>query len=442
MKRIMKSILVTILAFAMILGSTPLQASAVNYLTVDKDFYLVSEKMTVVVNGLTQTQIEDQGAWVGIFLKGDKPNATAVRWSYISDLSDGKTWKVAAPYDFGDYEVRLYWTENDEDKIMESVPFKVSSLPSKPGDLSINKDRFLAYDKATVTIAGLTEGQIEDGAWAGIFLVSDKVMANAIQWVSINDLRDGKTWLVTVPNKYAKYEVRVYTKGNDNNEEAIRTEALFGKLPFIVASNPAKPGDLKISKERYSMDEDVTVTITGITPGQLEDGAWAGIYLPNDKYNATPIAWVSISDLRDGKTWKFKAPDKPGKYEVRVFTQNSEEIEDLELAFFGKLNLTVINATGSAAESKAFDWTKHKLSFSKNALTVSIGKTAKLGVLATPVAGGKAIPANQYVTYKSSNTKIATVDKNGVIKGIAKGVAKITVTAGKTSRVINVTVIK
>ena len=44
------------------------------------------------------------------------------------------------------------------------------------------------------------------------------------------------------------------------------------------------------------------------------------------------------------------------------------------------------------------------------------------------------------VTYQSSNKKIVSVTSKGVIKGVKKGKAKITVKAGKKKYVITVTV--
>ncbi|MBQ9361437.1 MAG: Ig-like domain-containing protein, partial [Lachnospiraceae bacterium] len=46
------------------------------------------------------------------------------------------------------------------------------------------------------------------------------------------------------------------------------------------------------------------------------------------------------------------------------------------------------------------------------------------------------------VTWKSSNKKVATVDKNGKVKGIKKGTATVTVTTkdGKKKAVCKVTV--
>ena len=67
----------------------------------------------------------------------------------------------------------------------------------------------------------------------------------------------------------------------------------------------------------------------------------------------------------------------------------------------------------------------------KEKQTVKVGKTINLGAKADPA--GK-------ITYKSSNKKVATVDSKGVVKGIKKGKAKITVTANGLKQVVTVTV--
>ncbi len=67
------------------------------------------------------------------------------------------------------------------------------------------------------------------------------------------------------------------------------------------------------------------------------------------------------------------------------------------------------------------------LEVAKSALTVKTGKSVK--------AKATAYPAGK-ITYKSSNTKVATVDKKGNIKGVKKGKATITVKAnGKTVKI-------
>ena len=71
------------------------------------------------------------------------------------------------------------------------------------------------------------------------------------------------------------------------------------------------------------------------------------------------------------------------------------------------------------------------LKLTKSSATVKVGKTTKISAKATP--SGK-------VTYKSSNTKIATVSSKGVVKGKKKGTAKITVTCNGVKKVFTVKV--
>lgn len=71
------------------------------------------------------------------------------------------------------------------------------------------------------------------------------------------------------------------------------------------------------------------------------------------------------------------------------------------------------------------------LTLTKTSATVKVGKKVTISAKATPSAK---------VTYKSSNKKIATVTSKGVVKGIKKGTAKITVTANGVSKTFKVTV--
>jgi|GEM_PF-2875538 len=65
----------------------------------------------------------------------------------------------------------------------------------------------------------------------------------------------------------------------------------------------------------------------------------------------------------------------------------------------------------------------------KNKLTIGVKETYTVVPTVSP-----ATATNKTVTYKSSNTKVATVNKNGQIKGVTKGTAKITASTvnGKT----------
>ena len=67
----------------------------------------------------------------------------------------------------------------------------------------------------------------------------------------------------------------------------------------------------------------------------------------------------------------------------------------------------------------------------KYSATIKAGKTTTIS--------SKAAPANK-VTYVSSNKKIATVTSKGVVKGIKKGKATITVKCNGITKKFTVTV--
>ena len=71
------------------------------------------------------------------------------------------------------------------------------------------------------------------------------------------------------------------------------------------------------------------------------------------------------------------------------------------------------------------------LKLTKTSADVKVGKTTKITAKVTP--SGK-------ITYKSSNSKIATISSKGVVKGKKKGIAKITVTCNGVKKVFTVTV--
>lgn len=72
------------------------------------------------------------------------------------------------------------------------------------------------------------------------------------------------------------------------------------------------------------------------------------------------------------------------------------------------------------------------LSVKTTKVSVKKGKTATLTVTAKNTT--------EKVTYKTSNKKVATVTSKGVIKGVKKGSAVITVTCGKLTKTVKVTV--
>lgn len=71
------------------------------------------------------------------------------------------------------------------------------------------------------------------------------------------------------------------------------------------------------------------------------------------------------------------------------------------------------------------------LSGSKKTVVIAKGKKVKLSTVVSVKPNKK---ANKGVTYKSANTKIATVDSKGNVKGVSVGSTKITVTSKKDTK--------
>ena len=67
-------------------------------------------------------------------------------------------------------------------------------------------------------------------------------------------------------------------------------------------------------------------------------------------------------------------------------------------------------------------------------VSVVKGKTFKIKAVATPKN------TSEKITYTSSNKKVATVTAKGVVKGLRKGTATITVKSGSKKMICKVTV--
>ena len=125
------------------------------------------------------------------------------------------------------------------------------------------------------------------------------------------------------------------------------------------------------------------------------------------------------TNLTDKITWKSS--------NTKVATVNSKGVVT------AKAKGTAV-ITASCGEYKASCKVKVKtpsLKLTKSSATVKVGKTTKISAKATP---------SKKITYKSSNTKIATVSSKGVVKGKKKGTAKITVTCNGVKKVFTVKV--
>lgn len=298
-------------------------------ITISKTEFRVNEKGIVKITGLSQGAIDD-GAWIGVEQEGTRLENTAVE-EYISDLPADNTWEFKAPDKYGKYELRVLYSDNT---LFGKVSFTVVPGKAAEGDIKISKKEAKLSEKISVTVNGLTKEEISNDAWIGVEKVGTK-LENTVVSKYISELPVNNTWEFEAPDSFGKYEIRVFCDGTND----IKSSA-FGKLEFSVVSSKAREGNLKLSKSSVTSGEKVTLTVNGLTEGEISQGAWIGIEKAGTKLENT-ITAAYIQDLPEGNIWEFKAPGEPGTYEIRIFCSSSLQPEEMEYAMFGKTILTV-----------------------------------------------------------------------------------------------------
>ncbi len=166
---------------------------------------------------------------------------------------------------------------------------------------------------------------------------------------------------------------------------------------------------LPVGSSLYSYDENQKLTAF---TGALPEFVFAGMNLTfsAEQYDLdTKIGINSVSVTMNGN---------------EIFKSNDKTTVD-PVAIAGNNDVTPDEVSNEKFNTKALAVTKSKL-------TVNKGKKVTIGVTTAF--------ANDTVTFKSSNKKIATVNKKGVVKGLKAGSAKVTVSANDTTKTVKITV--
>lgn len=300
-------------------------AHAAGNITLNKTEYKVSEKGQATITGLISGDDTDS-IWIGIAPEGKRLENTEL-YCYFNELPSNNIFEFEAPNKVGKYEIRLL---DDNYNLFAKTSFVVVAPMAASGDITLSKTELKLYEPMSVTIKGLTNEQIENGAWIGISKWDEK-MENTNFDCYVQDLPVDNTYKFKAPYKFGKYEVRVFFDFE---------YSLFGKAEFTVVSSKAKPGDILLSKTSVNPGEKMSVTVKGLTPGEIESDAWIGIVESGAKLKNTPSV-TYVSDLPVTNIYEFTAPDREGKYEVRVFCSSHMADDEYEYAMFGKAEFIV-----------------------------------------------------------------------------------------------------
>ncbi len=281
-----------------------------------------------------------------------------------------------------------------------------------------------------------------------------------------DDLRKHQTEIITLIAQWEKdpdygiYSIDFYGNSETNGwMESIYAEAdKSAKLPpnsFTKEGYKFKNWKYQIGNKSYTIDDGSSLLISSndwdtnkITYITLV-AQWTKIATPTKNVTDAPqtqntdsiknVKGVTLNkksaSIVKGKTLTLKATVKPTNATNKAVTWKSSNKKIATVDKNGKVKgikagtakITIITADGkktATCKITVKNPVKVKgIKFNKKTYSVKKGKTVTLKTTFSPKDA-----TNKEVTYKSSNKKIATIDKNGKVKGKKKGKVTITVT--------------
>lgn len=242
------------------------------------------------------------------------------------------------------------------------------------------------------------------------------------------------------------------------------TETIIKKATCTVKGSQIKRcticGEEKkvsISAKGHTKIKDAAVAATVFNTGKTEGSHCkvCGTVIQKQKSTAKlkPAISLTASSLKLKKgqsTSAFKATGfAKGDYVTKVTSKNSAIVKVSSVKSNGTFKLTAGKKTGTTTvtvtlkskTTKSFKVTVKntlvkttKLSGVPKNKTISKGKTFTIKAVAAPKN------TDENIIYRSSSTKVATVTSKGVVKGVNKGTATITVQSGSKKMSCKVTV--
>ena len=238
---------------------------------------------------------------------------------------------------------------------------------------------------------------------------------------------------------------------------------LVGKTITLAATVlPADAYDKKVSW-KSSNTGIASVSQTGVVKGISGGTAVITVTTNDGKYSATckvtvtvPVTGVKLNKtaatIVKGKTLALTAAITPSNATNKAVSWKSSNTKVATVSSKGVVsavnggtaNITVTTTDGkkSAVCKVTVTVPVSSVKLNKTKASVVRGYTLTLTPTIAPSNVAPPIATNKAVSWKSSNTKIATVTSKGVVKGIKAGTAYITVTTtdGKKTTVCKVTV--
>jgi len=273
----------------------------------------------------------DKSAWAGV-IPNSIPHGSEKRndnynksYEYINKRTTG-TVTLETPPKPGTWDVRLHDSDKDGFEVA-SVSFEVKKAKGKTW---LDKKEFVTGEIMSIHFEA-SEG-LNPNAWAGIVPSniehgSESVNDNHdVRWEYLAGKSKGTLQMVA-PVTAGDYDIRLNDYNHDGNE--------FAHTSFKVVLSKGK---VKIDRKKYSPGQEIVVMYNVFS--KLSNKAWAGVIPSNIPHGSEEtndrhdISWEYLTAASG--TLKLKAPDKPGKYDIRVHDHNQAANEIASTSFVVK----------------------------------------------------------------------------------------------------------
>lgn len=311
-----------------------------------------------------------------------------------------------------DFQVWVYFRMDDGTLKYSRIPVSTDKRPTKSNDqrepriYTVNDCKVTGLEKPLkfypntfysfkVTGAGteITNPVIGDEKYEPLYWSTS---ANPMEYQQSTNWKIGSAKGITNAGTYNMYVF--FQKYRFNGSEWIQKDIEYKTVQFKAA---------EIKTPRLSTTS-VTLKTGQSTTAVKVTNQSSGFKVKSWKSSNTSVAKVSSSG-------KITAGKKTGKATITVTMSNKTTAQ---------VKVTVQKGT---VKTKGISGLKSKV-------TIKKGKTVTLKPTLTPVT------SQEKITYSISNRKIVTVSSKGVVKGISRGKATITVKSGKIKKKVTVVI--
>lgn len=385
----------------------------------------VKEEETVTVTFDTDNKAEAPAAQV---LKSGKKatqpdDPVTEGYTFKEWQKDDQTFDFSTPVT-EDITLKAVWEKKQTDAT--DVSLDQSALALHPDETAKLTATIIPEDATNQTLTWTTSDETVATVSDGV-VTAHKAGTATITAAAAND--KSATCQVTVEDKLTEIDV---TDISLNKTSA--TLATGKTLKLSAAITPENATDQSITWS--SSDTDIATVKAGVVTAKKAGTATITAQTANDVKATCKVTVMGLADasltLYKGQTSTLKTYGLTGTKTWKTSNKKIATVTSKGVVKAVKAGTATITLTHNKTKYTCKITVKNPtLKLNATKATIKKGKTYTIKATATP---------DGTITYKSSNKKVAIVTSKGVVKGIKKGSAVITVKANGVSKKVKITV--